>query len=302
MIKKLAKWTFLTIATLLLLLISVYYYLVISFDTVNFPENHGKVHTKLFTGNEKNQPLIVGFGGSEGGNSWASDHWKPQRDKFISQGYAFLAVGYFNMQGIPKELDRISLNAIHKAITDATGNTSINANCIALIGGSKGAELSLVLASYYNDIKAVVAIVPGSSVFAGLTMAMSTSSFTFNNKQLPFVPVPWSVTPSLLIGDLRGAWEIMLKDTEAVANSAIKIENINGPIFLLSAIKDEMWPSTEMSEIMMDRLKQSQFPHHYEHIAIEGGHSAPLNHFDIIEAFLTKHFKDNNLNQCLNKQ
>lgn len=30
----------------------------------------------LYLGESENQPLVVGLGGSEGGNAWASDHWK----------------------------------------------------------------------------------------------------------------------------------------------------------------------------------------------------------------------------------
>jgi esterase/lipase len=191
---------------------------------------------------------------------------------------------------------------VHQAIVEAMRHSQINAKCVALIGGSKGAELSLVLASYFSEIKAVVAIVPGSSVFTGLTIAMSTSSFTLNKQPLPFVPVPWSATSSLLIGDLRGAWEEMLKDNEAVANAAINIEKINGPLFFISATKDEMWPSTEMSEIMINRLEDNNFPYYFEHVAIEGDHSAPLNHFDKIEAFLYTHFKQDESNNCFRAQ
>ncbi len=50
------------------------------------PERHGQVSSKLFIGTGNNQPLIVGLGGSEGGNPWASEHWKTQRDRFITQG------------------------------------------------------------------------------------------------------------------------------------------------------------------------------------------------------------------------
>ena len=298
MIIKFFKWSVISILTLLMLLLAGYFYLVFSFDTENLPVNHGKVHTQLYLGEGKYQPLIVGLGGSEGGNAWTSNHWKSQRDKFISQGYAFLALGYFGMEGIPEELDRISLEGVHKAILDAASHPKINGQCIALIGGSKGAELSLALASFYPDIKAVVAIVSGHSIFAGLTIAMTTSSFTFDNQPLPFVPVPWSATPSLIAGDLRGAWDEMLKDKQAVENASINIEKINGPIFLLSATKDEMWPSTEMSELMIGKLKESNFPHYFEHVAIEGNHSAPLSHFDQIESFLQNHFMLENSNNC----
>lgn len=56
----------------------------------------------LYTGNNVKQPLIVGIGGSEGGNAWASDYWKKTRDEFLAKGYAFLAVGYFGSKGTPK--------------------------------------------------------------------------------------------------------------------------------------------------------------------------------------------------------
>ncbi|MCI0750658.1 MAG: hypothetical protein L0Y35_02365, partial [Flammeovirgaceae bacterium] len=74
--------------------------------------------------------------------------------------------------------------------------------------------------------------------------------------------------------DLRKAFEIMLEDKEAVEKALIKVENIKGPILLVSATKDEMWPSTEMSDEIMARLQSKKFPHVFEHIAIDGGHTA----------------------------
>lgn len=80
------KWLGISIFALMFLAVGLYIYMVMSFDDQNMPENHGKVNVELFMGEGKNQPLIVGLGGSEGGNAWASDFWKDQRDEFISQG------------------------------------------------------------------------------------------------------------------------------------------------------------------------------------------------------------------------
>ncbi|MEX2334633.1 MAG: acyl-CoA thioester hydrolase/BAAT C-terminal domain-containing protein, partial [Pseudohongiella sp.] len=215
-----------------------------------------------------------------------------QRDEFISQGYAFLALGYFGAENTPLELDRIALEGVYNAILQAAENPAVNAQCIALIGGSKGAELALLLASEYPDIKAVVAMAPGSAVFAALTMAMNTPSFSLNGEPLPFVPVPMSATPALLQGDLRGAWVEMMKNEEAMAAAAIPVENINGPIFFVSAARDEFWPSTEMSQSMQQRLEDNNFPHHVEHLATEDDHASVLNHFDEVETFLRNHFLD----------
>tara|TARA_A100000171_G_C2139047_1_gene153058 strand:+ start:971 stop:1789 length:819 start_codon:yes stop_codon:yes gene_type:complete len=257
-----------------------------SFDTKNFPENHGLVDSQLFLGDGDNQPLIVGLGGAEGGNAWASRYWDNQRNLFISQGYAFLAIGYFGMEGIPRELDRIAVDGVHQAIIDAANDPKINQQCIALIGGSKGAELALLLASEYPDIKAVVAMAPGNAVFAALTTTMNTPSFSLGGEPLEFVPVPWSATPALIKGDLRAAWVEMLKNDDAMSNAAIQVENINGPIFFVSATQDEFWPSTEMATSMEQRLNENDFPYAVEHLAVEGGHASVLDHFDEVSNFL----------------
>jgi uncharacterized protein len=256
----------------------------------DLPENHGGVQPVLFIGEGENQPLIVGLGGSEGGNAWASDRWKATRDKFVRAGYAFLALGYFGADGTPEQLDRISIESIHQAILDATKNTKIDRTHIALIGGSKGAELALLMASYFNDIDCVVAMVPGHCVFPALTMGASTSSWTYQGTEVPFVPATWAAVPSMIKQDFRRAFEIMLEDKEAVKKALIKIENIKGPILFVSAKEDEMWPSTEMSNAMMKKLGDEKFKYTFEHIAVEGGHNEVLDYFDSVLNFLTQNF------------
>ena len=236
------------------------------------------------------QPLIVGLGGSEGGNAWASDHWKAQRDRFINQGYAFLAIGYFGMEGTPEHLDRISLDAIRDAAVEAVAHPDVADDCFAVIGGSRGAEAALLLGSHFPEVTAVVAIVPGNAVFPALNYAMTTAGFSLAGEPLAFVPVPWGAAPELLMGDLHGAFEDMRANRDAVAQAVIAVERINGPVLFVSATRDEMWASTEMSEAMMQRLDAHGFPHAAQHIAIEGGHSAPFEHFDRIEAFLADHY------------
>ncbi|WP_298417960.1 hypothetical protein [uncultured Kordia sp.] len=76
----------------------------------------------LYVGKSENQPLIVGLGGSEGGNAWTSNYWKATRDQFIKKGYAFLAIGYFNAPETPKLLEKIAIEDIHNAIVKATQN------------------------------------------------------------------------------------------------------------------------------------------------------------------------------------
>ena len=248
------------------------------------------VESKLYVGDGVNQPLIVGLGGSEGGNAWTSDYWKKTRDQFIEKGYAFLAIGYFGAKGTPDKLEKIAIEDVHYAIEVAKKNKKINKENIAIIGGSRGADLALLLGSYYDDIKGVVAIVASNVTFPGNTNHFTTSTWTYQNKELPFVPVNDEAVPYLMKNDLRGTFEAMLQDRIAEEKALIKIEKINGPILLISATKDEISPSTPMAEKMITRLKTYNFKHKYEHIAIEGGHSAPLKHFDLVFKFLETNF------------
>ena len=248
------------------------------------------VESKLYVGDGVNQPLIVGLGGSEGGNAWTSDYWKKTRDQFIEKGYAFLAIGYFGAKGTPDKLEKIAIEDVHYAIEVAKKNKKINKQKIAIIGGSRGADLALLLGSYYDDIKGVVAIVASNVTFPGNTNHFTTSTWTYQNKELPFVPVNDEAVPYLMKNDLRGTFEAMLQDSIAEEKALINIEKINGPILLISATKDEISPSTPMAEKMITRLKTYNFKHKYEHIAIEGGHSAPLKHFDLVFKFLETNF------------
>ena len=284
------KWMLGIAMALVALLAGYMWWVVASFDTETLPARHGQVDVELFARDGGRRPLIVGLGGSEGGNAWASDAWKRQRERFLAQGYALLALGYFGTPNSPERLDRIALEGVHAAILEAARDPRVDGRCIALIGGSRGAELALLLASHYPDIGAVVAIVPGSAVFPALTDAMTTPGFSLNGKPLPFVPMTWGATPDLLVGNLRGAFETLMRDRAAMERAAIPVERINGPVQFVSAAQDEQWPSREMSAAMMRRLEAHGFSHPAEHLVVQGSHAEPLDEFPRMEAFLQANF------------
>jgi pimeloyl-ACP methyl ester carboxylesterase len=288
---RVVKWTLGIVVALALLVAAWMWWVVERFDTETLPPRHGQVDVELFARDGGKRPLIVGLGGGEGGNAWASARWTPQRERFLDQGYALLALGYFGTPNSPETLDRISLDGVHAAIVEAGKDPRVDGRCVAIIGGSRGAELALLLARHYPDIDAVVAIVPGSAVFPALTDAMTTGGFSLHDKPLPFVPMTWGATPDLLVGNLRGAFETIMQDGAAMQRAAIAVEKINGPIQFVSASRDEMWPSKEMADAMMLRLKAKGFRHPVEHLVVQGGHGEPLDEFPKMEAFLDTHFK-----------
>lgn len=248
------------------------------------------VEAILYTGDNHPKTLIVGLGGSEGGNAWSSDYWKPTRDAFITKGYAFVAIGYFGCKNTPKLLDKIAVDAVMEAILSAAKHPTVKATKIVVIGGSRGADLALLLGSYYAEIKGVIGIVASHAVFPGHTQEFNSSCWTFKGKELPYIPVNEASVTYLMQRDLKGAFEAMLQDTVAEQQALIPVEKIQGPILLLSATQDEICPSTKMAEKMILRLQQHNFKHVYKHIPIEGKHTAPLQQFKLVFDFLEQNF------------
>ena len=288
---RIGMWVLGLLLAAVAMLAAYMWWVVARFDTKTLPARHGQVDAELFARDGGRRPLVVGLGGSEGGNPWASERWKKQRERFLEQDYALLALGYFGTPNSPEHLDRISLDGVHAAIMEAGKDPRVDGRCVAIIGGSRGAELALLLASHYPEIRAVVAIVPGSAVFPALTDAMTTPGFSLRDQPLPFVPMTWGATPDLLVGNLRGVFESLMRDEAAMQRAAIPVERIAGPVLFVSAAKDEMWPSKEMADAMMQRLQAHGFRHPAEHLVVAGGHAEPLDEFPKMEAFLDTHFK-----------
>jgi dienelactone hydrolase len=273
-------------------------WVVLGHDTVNLPPRTGQLDERYYPGSTDRAPLLVLFGGAEGGNTWASRRWSHERDEFQAMGFALLALGYFGLPNTPAEVDRISLDAIHASIRRHASRPAGDADCVAVMGGSKGGELVLALASAYPDIDAVVAIVAGDAAFPGHTAAMTTSSWSLHGEPLPFVPMRWAAVPALLRRDLRRAFELMLEDEAAVERARFPVERIAGPIFLLSASRDEFWPSREMSDRVVARLRQHGYPHPVEHRVIEGAHDAVQQHGGLVREFLQRELLDPRHGRC----
>ena len=256
----------------------------------NLSKQHGVVETLLYLGDSENQPLIVAFGGAEGGIDWHRNHMKGKRDSLIQKGYAILAIGYFNANGTPRNLDRISLDAISDTIMNIAKNSKIDESKIALVGGSRGGELVLNLASRFKHFNAVIAMSTSNVSFPAITWSANTSSWTYKGEEIPYVPAPLKTISPALKGDLYTAHKMMLEDEEAVKKAEIEVENINGAILILSGKTDDQWPASEMSDQLIQRLKNKKFKHYNKHIAIDGGHVAPLEHFNLVYNFLDKYF------------
>jgi len=220
--------------------------------------------------NKQNLPLIIMLGGSDGGLRQVDD-----RAKIISShGYAVLALGYFGMDNLPKNLERIPVEYFFNAINRAKEKQFIDTAKIVIEGYSKGGEAALLIASMRRDIKGAIAFVPSNVRWQGIPDGpsfISKSSWTLKGKDLPFLKCSigfsffWKYICKSKQIEMREIFKpIITEDKSIIEPALIEVEKINGPILLVAVKDDKIWPSYDMCQMMKNRLDSLKFEHQIE--------------------------------------
>jgi dienelactone hydrolase len=219
-------------------------------------------------------PAVIVLSGSGGG-------FDLDKAALLSRhGFATLALAYFGIAPLPTWLHRIPLEYFEAALTWLHAQPEIDAQHIGILGVSRGAELALLLgASYPQQIRAIVAYAPSSVAWAASGRDKATGElipcWTWRGKPVPFAPLPlrgfmWrSAFPVVALKRpvmFRNLFRAGLRNREAVERAAIPVENIRGPILLVSGGDDHLWPAAEMSEAIIARLKRNGSTHAAEHL------------------------------------
>jgi dienelactone hydrolase len=203
-------------------------------------------------------PALLVLGGSEGG----IDRYSAAG--LAARGYAALALAYFRMPSLPAELVNIPLEYPLKAVAWLRNQPSVDANRVGVYGGSRGAELALVVASRSRDIRAVAVFAPSSVTWAGVgPQNAGRPSWTWAGRGLPMVPVPFTLDSFRAGGTANEA--------------AIPVEESLAAMFLVSGGEDRVWPikvAPLMGEMIVARLKAHQYRFPVEHWSYPAaGHS-----------------------------
>jgi len=227
-------------------------------------------------------PGVIILGGSDGGLY----EWLAQ--VFASNGFAALTLAYFNYQDLPQELIEIPIEYFLKATAWMKTQKSIKSDSLGVIGGSKGAELALLLGSICHDFKAVVAWVPSGYIWQGISRNMRlASSWSRNGEGIPFIT--GVLTPEDIAKYRKGEMDSVRQfyalgleqaDPAKIEEATIPVEKIKAPILLVSGTDDQTWPSAEFSASVMQRLEKYRHAYEHKHIRCEGaGHMVFLPYF-----------------------
>jgi hypothetical protein len=198
-----------------------------------------------------------------------------------SRGYAAFNLSYFSEPGLPRGLVNIPLEYFENAIRWMRAQPWLGNGFLAVWEPSRGGELELLLGATFPDINAVSAWVPSGIMFWPIGLAENDdprppASWTFRGKPLPYLQENnESVEP--LPPQQPGQPEAYtpihlrhLRDEHAVERATIPVENIRGPILLVSGTDDQMWPSSVLADIAMRRLESNGFRFPFQHLKYEG--------------------------------
>jgi dienelactone hydrolase len=234
-------------------------------------------------------PVVIILSGSGGG-------FDLDKAAVLSRhGFATLALAYIGVAPLPTWLHRIPLEYFEAALDWLHEQPEIDSQRTGILAISRGAELALLLGSTFPQIRAIVAYAPSSVAWAASGRDKATGElipcWTWRGKPVPFAPLPlrgfmWrSAFPVVALKRpvmFRNLFRAGLRNRQAVERAAIPVENICGPLLLISGGDDHLWPAAEMSEAIIARLKRHGTAHAPEHLHFpRAGHMLRYPHLPV---------------------
>lgn len=228
----------------------------------------------------QSHPAVMILNGSGGGIN------EPRAALYASRGYAAFALAYFKAPGLSDYISNTPLEYFQTGLRWLRKKVQPKHDFVAISGQSRGGELVLLLgATFPKEVSAVVAYVPGAVVHSGQNacdpkIGREGPTWLLGGKPIPHVwennrtatwapfdegPAPHRHEKAILTA---------LQDPDAVARARIRVEDIEGPVMLLSGTDDGSWPSSLYSKMVQDKLADVQHPYPVKWLDYEnGGHS-----------------------------
>jgi dienelactone hydrolase len=227
---------------------------------------------ELFYSDCPDNKTIVWLGGSGSGLSVNA----PVAAALASHGFNVLSLPFFGEKGLPSQLSKIPLEYFERVFTWLQKNPITHCKEVQILGMSKGAELALILASKYPFITKMVLWAPHAYCFQGLAYK-NESSWTYAGIDLPFIRGKnWWIVADMLRCFIKNepfGFTPVYKKALAIAKNKpearIKVENACADLLMITSRECGMWNTYDGSLEIMDTLRKSNYPYHYDLIVYE---------------------------------
>jgi dienelactone hydrolase len=233
---------------------------------------------------------VILIGGGEWGDYWGQE--------FAKKGFVGLSLPYLKRGGLPQLPEEINLEYFENAIKWLGKQPEVDPKKIIVMGASKNAELSLVIASIFPKlVGGVVAYAPSSVSWSNTVLPYNSNtlkpSWKYKGNDIPYIPMDKiSGNDSNKIETLE-YWKNGLAKVDYVAKASIKVEKINGPILLFSGLDDMVWPSAFMADMIEARIKKNDFKHEFQNVKYENSGHLISTHPEINSTIRTGNMKVN---------
>ncbi|HZY69539.1 MAG TPA: acyl-CoA thioester hydrolase/BAAT C-terminal domain-containing protein [Thermoplasmata archaeon] len=199
------------------------------FEKTILPPAETAVHGTLFLPtSEAPKSAAVVIGGSGGSEPTYL------AEALAEAGIASLSLAFFGRPGLPSQLKDIPLEYFRDAARVLAGSIPSAKVPVVMVGISRGSEAALLSAAYFDEIiRGAVVSVPSN--IALCSWPPGGPAWLLQGRPIPYANRfgPHTQDP----------------------NALIPVERIHGPILLVSAGADEVWPSAAMARAIATRLQ-----------------------------------------------
>jgi dienelactone hydrolase len=178
------------------------------------------------------------------------------------QNYAVLNLSYFRAPGQTEKLERVPLELFDRALDWLKIQPDVDVERMAVVGGSKGAEAALIVATRHPELRAVVAGMPSSVAWQGVDWNVMNyilnppgGSWALDGKPIPFVPYVKKFSK-----DLLQLYTDSLAQLPHHQDAIIPIEMSHASVLLICGKDDALWPSCTMAEQVKARADAHKGP------------------------------------------
>lgn len=250
----------------------------VSKQEIDDPELSGTVFRPSSAGHG---PIVMVLDGSGGGTPL------PRAALYASRGFTSVALAYFNAPKRPEHISDTPLEYFKIALAWIDYHLKSDSNPVVIEGLSRGGELALLLASRFpDDISGVVSFVPSAYVNGTLRAGRpeqprDADCWTWEGVGLINLwrgnpSANWAAFDEAPDGESirqAPAFFTALENSEFAEKARIPVENIQGPILLVSAGDDGYWPSEYFCDSIARKLSENRFSWPVRHIKNPGaGH------------------------------
>lgn len=185
-------------------------------------------------------------------------------------GYSTLALGLFNTKHTNKELSKVPIEYMEKAVLwlKKRGYSKI-----ILDGISKGSEYVLYSSVVISDIVGIIVRVPSYFISEGLIKKMPSgdSCWSYKGKELAYTPYKNRKISKIkmLMSEKQLSLLDMNMDKDVIDESIIPVEKIHGNVLLMSTKADSIWPSNMYMEHLLKRFSEKSFPFELRYVSFQ---------------------------------